>query len=58
MRRADTTGISLDRGRNAYDRENKSVLLHAMPTRYPTRVWELWIRDASQETGEAVPRDR
>ena len=43
---------------NAYDLENKSVLLHAVPTRYPTRVWEVSIRDASQEAGEAVPRDR
>ena len=43
---------------NAYNSENKSVLLHAVPTRYPTRVWELWIRDASQEAGEADKWDR
>jgi len=43
---------------NGDESENKSVLLHAVPTRYPTRVWELWIRYASQEAGKAVPRDR
>src|ERR1700722_4827425 len=43
---------------NAYDSENKSVLLHPGPTRYPTRIWELWIRDASQEAGEADQWDR
>ena len=55
MRRADTTGTSPDSGRDPYDPENKSVLLHVVPTLYPIRVWELWIRYASQEAGKAAP---
>ena len=44
-----------DAVRDAYDSEYKSALLHAVPTRYSPRVWDMWIRDASKNAGEATP---